>query len=66
MDPVILIGFATTGAMDPVRIDRFSQKVAKLRKSDRLVDWSGVEGQIGHRRVALWASELKEEWHAPC
>jgi hypothetical protein len=52
---------AATGAMDQGRLDRFNQKVAELRKTDRLIDWSGVEGKPGQRRVALWGSELKEQ-----
>jgi len=51
---------AGSGAMDQVRNDRFNQKISELRRSDRLVDWSGVGGQTGHRRISLWANELKE------
>ena len=47
---------ASAGPMDLIRAQRFGQKVAELRKSDLLIDWSGVEGQRGHRRVVLRAS----------
>ena len=50
---------SSAGPMDLIRNQRFGDQVAELRKSDRLIDWSGVKGQPGHRRVALWASELK-------
>jgi hypothetical protein len=50
---------ASAGPMDLIRAQRFGEKVAELRKSDLLIDWSGVEGQRGHRRVALWASDPK-------
>jgi hypothetical protein len=48
------------GAMDQVRNDRFSQKISQLRRSDCLVDWSGMGGQMGHRRISLRANELEE------
>jgi hypothetical protein len=36
-----------------------AERAAEIRKSDPLIDWSGVKGEIGQRRIALWASELK-------
>jgi hypothetical protein len=50
---------ATSGIMDLAKQHLLTEKVAELRESDRLIDWSGVTGQISQRRVALWASELK-------
>jgi hypothetical protein len=50
---------ATSGIMDLAQQHLLTEKVAELRESDRLIDWSGVTGQISQRRVALWASELK-------
>ena len=51
---------AGAGVMeDDLERERYSQKVVELRKSDRLIDWSSVEGQPGHRVVTLRASDLK-------
>jgi hypothetical protein len=50
---------ATSGIMDLAKQHLLTEKVAELRESDRLIDWSGVTGQINQRRVALWASEVK-------
>jgi hypothetical protein len=36
---------ADAGVMDMIRLARFSQQVAGLRKLSRLVDWSGVGGK---------------------
>jgi hypothetical protein len=52
---------AATGAMDIPRTRRFSDKVAALRKSDPIIDWSNVDGQSGQLRVALRKSRLKSE-----
>ena len=44
--------------MNSDRTQLFSEKVLALRKSDRLIDWEDAEGQQGHRRLAMWASEI--------
>ena len=49
---------ARVSAMNSDRIQLFSEKVLALRKSDRLIDWEDAEGQQGHRRLAMWASEI--------
>jgi hypothetical protein len=49
---------AKVSAMNSDRTQLFSEKVLALRKSDRLIDWEDAEGQQGHRRLAMWASEI--------
>jgi hypothetical protein len=49
---------ARVSAMNSDRTQLFSEKVLALRKSDRLIDWEDTEGQQGHRRLAMWASEI--------
>ena len=49
---------AGVSAMNSDRVQLFSEKVLALRKSDRLIDWEEAEGQEGHRRLAMWASEI--------
>ena len=49
---------ARVSAMNSDRTQLFSEKVLALRKSDRLIDWEEAEGQQGHRRLAMWASEI--------
>jgi hypothetical protein len=44
---------ADAGTMDTSRSVRFSQMVAELRRADRLIDWSGVSGRPGHRKVRM-------------
>jgi len=52
---------ATTGAMDLNKTQTFSEKVAALRKSDPIVDWSAVTEKDGNRRrVAKWSSEVPD------
>jgi len=47
--------------MEPTGVqcnDRFAHKVAGLRKSDPLVDWSGIDEHGGQkRRIIKWVSE---------
>jgi hypothetical protein len=47
--------------MEPTGVqcnDRFAHKVAGLRKSDPLVDWSGMDEHGGQkRRIIKWVSE---------
>jgi hypothetical protein len=50
---------AATGLMDLGRTTKFSAKVAALRKSTPIIDWSTVsERQGDKRRVAKWLSEV--------
>jgi hypothetical protein len=49
---------ARVSAMNSDRTQLFCEKVLALRKSDRLIDWEDAEGQQGHRRLAMWASEI--------
>jgi len=47
------------GVMEATKAREFSAKVAKLRKSDPVVDWSSVtEMENGRRRVAQRLSEV--------
>jgi hypothetical protein len=52
---------ARVSAMNSDRTQLFSEKVLALRKSDRLIDWEDAEGQQGHRRLPMWASEIIQE-----
>jgi hypothetical protein len=52
---------ARVSAMNSDRTQLFSEKVLALRKSDRLIDWEDAEGQQGHRRLAMWSSEIIQE-----
>ena len=49
---------ARVSAMNSDRTQLFSEEVLALRKSDRLIDWEDAEGEQGHRRLAMWASEI--------
>ena len=47
--------------MDLQSILRFNRRVAELRKTDTLIDWSDVKIFDGEqRRVALWPSEVDD------
>jgi len=49
---------AAAGPMDAQRTGMFTAKIAALRISDPLVDWSACEQMDGERRrVAKWLSE---------
>jgi hypothetical protein len=49
---------AAAGFMDLARNERFVTKVAALRKSTPVVDWTEVSERKGERRrVAKWLSE---------
>jgi hypothetical protein len=50
---------ATAGILSLAKSQWLAERAAEIRKSDPLIDWSGVKGEIGQRRIALWASELK-------
>jgi len=48
---------AAAGMMEAALTDKFSAKVAELRKSDPLVDWTGVvKGHAEFRRVVKFLS----------
>ena len=47
---------AAAGIMEAVLTDKFSQKVAELRRTDPLVDWAEVDkGQTEARRVVKFS-----------
>jgi hypothetical protein len=49
------------GPMDAARTDKFTAKVAALRKSDPVIDWSDCEEMDGdRRRAAKWLSEVSD------
>jgi len=49
---------AAAGPMENTLTDKFSEKVAELRKTDPLVDWGEVDkGENEFRRVVKFASE---------
>jgi hypothetical protein len=43
---------ASSGNMDAERLLRFNEKVAELRRTDRIVDWSDVHSVMD--RTAAW------------
>lgn len=45
--------FASATAMDISRLERFEQLIVELRRSDRMVEWSGIPGPPGRRKVKL-------------
>jgi hypothetical protein len=45
--------FASATAMDISRLERFGQLIAELRRSDRIIEWSGVAGRPGRRKVKM-------------
>ena len=45
--------FASANAMDISRLERFGQLIAELRRSDRIIEWSGVPGPPGRRKVKM-------------
>jgi hypothetical protein len=48
---------AAAGMMETALTDRFSEKVTELRKTDPLVDWTGVDkGHAEFRRVVKFLS----------
>jgi len=47
--------------MDLQKLERYSERVAELRKTDPIIDWSDVKTLVGPRRVALWLSEVDEQ-----
>ena len=49
---------AAAGIMEAALTDKFSQKVAELRRTDPLVDWAEVDkGQTEARRVVKFSSQ---------
>ena len=52
---------AAAGMMEAALTDKFSEKVAELRKSDPLVDWGGVDkGHAEFRRVVKFLSKATD------
>ena len=51
---------AASGIMQGQMVNRYSEKIAALRKSDSKVDWADEKIIDGMRRIALWLSELDE------
>jgi hypothetical protein len=49
---------AATGNMELQKLIRYSEKIAEWRWTDPQIDWSGVKILAGHRRVALWLSDV--------
>jgi hypothetical protein len=47
---------AAATVMEAAPSERFSKKVAELRKTDPLVDWSEVDKQTEHRRVVKFSA----------
>ena len=45
--------FASATAMDISRLERFEQLIVELRRSDRIIEWSGIPGPPGRRKVKL-------------
>ena len=46
--------------MDPACLLRFNEKVAALRKTDPIIDWSEVQIRLGsHRRASFWLSKVE-------
>jgi hypothetical protein len=47
--------------MEAALTDKFSEKVAELRKTDPLVDWTGVDkGHAEFRRVVKFLSAVAD------
>jgi hypothetical protein len=44
---------AASGNMDATKLVSYSEKIAALRKTDTMIDWSDVKLTTGARRVAL-------------
>jgi hypothetical protein len=52
---------AAAGMMEAALTDKFSEKVTELRKTDPLVDWTGVDkGHAEFRRVVKFLSAATE------
>jgi hypothetical protein len=43
---------ASGDGMDETQVRLFGEMVGELRRSDRIIDWSGVPGPSGNRRLA--------------
>ena len=68
-NPVVLIEalegepnwIASIGSIDLHRLEKFNRKISELRRSDALIDWSGVaERERKHRRIAKYCSEAPD------
>jgi hypothetical protein len=50
---------AEMGFTDAPRKEKFSQKMADLKKTDANVDWSSIEEHVGRKRhVTRWLSPI--------
>jgi hypothetical protein len=45
--------------MDAQKLILYTEKVAELRKTHPIIDWTDVKLLAGPRRVALWLSEVE-------
>ena len=53
--------WAAVGMMEAALTDKFSEKVAELRRTDPLVDWTGVDkGHAEFRRVVKFLSAVAD------
>ena len=53
---------AASGIMDATKIQRFTQKISELRKSDPQIDWTKIQIRVGNnRRIAHWLSEVEPQ-----
>ena len=50
--------FASATAMDISRLERFEQLIVELRRSDRIIEWSGIPGPPGRRKVRIRVGHL--------
>jgi hypothetical protein len=51
---------AASGIMEAKKLVHYSEKIAELRKTNPLIDWSDVNIVTGIHRVALWLSEIED------
>lgn len=49
---------STVGALEPLKLALYDQKVAELRKAHPKLDWSGVTVVAGSRSIARFLSEV--------
>jgi hypothetical protein len=51
---------AACGTMEAQKLKRYNEKLAQLRESDPVIDWSDEKIMVvGRRRVAHWLSEVQ-------
>ena len=57
---MIRIGLRLTATWTPACLLPFNEKVAALRKTDPIIDWSEVQIRLGsHRRASFWLSKVE-------